>query len=307
MKRESAISKNTDLGPPSPEGVVWNDGQVTIIERLQSIETGYRMMKADVYAVVLCRRGKGSFYVDSRQQEIAKDDLLVCPPNVILENGMFSVDFECCGFIFSSEYVRSFNLVFGASWDVRKMIERMPVLSLTGAEAATFMQYYALLRDKFMEPAHRYRKEVIGGILQAFTCEFFRIQERLRMHAASSAPGVSISEGLFQRFVSLLSNTFPKERRVMFYADRLCVSPKYFTVVCKQQSGMTASQMIDQFVLKDIEFLLRQKDKSIKEVAEELNFPNISFFGRYVKARLGMSPRQYRNELFGRMAPDGDG
>lgn len=307
MEKKTTVSGNADLGSSASEGIVWNDGQVAVIERLQNINTGYRMMKADVYAVVLCREGRGTFYVDNRKQEIAKNNLLVCPPNVILENGMFSVDFECCGFIFSSEYVRSLNIVFGATWDVQKLIEKMPVLPLTGEEAATFMQYYALLRDKFMEQPHKYRKELIGGILQAFTCEFFRMQERLIPRVSLSATSVKVSESLFQRFVNMISASYPKQRRVTFYADKLCVCPKYLSAVCKQQSGMTASDMIDRFILKDIEFLLKQHGKSIKEIAEELNFPNISFFGKYVKSQVGMPPRRYRDMLFGRTATEKPG
>ena len=103
------------------------------------------------------------------------------------------------------------------------------------------------------------------------------------------------ADKVFSDFVSLLSSASPKPRDVAYYADRLCLTPKYLSAVCKQVSGITASQFIAQFVVKDIRRLLEETDKSIKEICNELAFPNPSFFGTYVRKHLGLSPRQYRD------------
>lgn len=66
--------------------------------------------------------------------------------------------------------------------------------------------------------------------------------------------------------------------------------------VCKDISGQPASDLIDQYVMKDVVYLLRKTEKSIKEITNELDFPNISFFGKYVKKHLGLSPRMYREK-----------
>ncbi len=84
-----------------------------------------------------------------------------------------------------------------------------------------------------------------------------------------------------------------------FYANQLYVTPKYLSAVCKEVSGQTASELITQYMVKDILYLLRNSQKSIKEIANELNFPNLSFFGKYVKQHLGMSPKQYRESSYG--------
>ena len=68
---------------------------------------------------------------------------------------------------------------------------------------------------------------------------------------------------------------------------------------CKESSGETASELINRYVVKDIDFLLKQRGKSIKEICNELEFPNLSFFGRYVKKHLGLSPKQYRAKELG--------
>lgn len=67
----------------------------------------------------------------------------------------------------------------------------------------------------------------------------------------------------------------------------------------KEVSGTDGFRTLTQYMVKDILYLLRNSQKSIKEIANELNFPNLSFFGKYVKQHLGMSPKQYRESSYG--------
>lgn len=63
--------------------------------------------------------------------------------------------------------------------------------------------------------------------------------------------------------------------------------------------GKNASKIIDACVVKDIEALLKSTRKSVKEISNELEFPNTSFFGRYVKKNLGCTPNELRRRLNG--------
>ena len=95
----------------------------------------------------------------------------------------------------------------------------------------------------------------------------------------------------------MLTSDYPKDRSVSTYAERLCITPKYLSAVCKEFTGKPASDLIDKYVIKDILYLLKKTNKSIKEICNELEFPNISFFGKYVKRTIGMSPKLYREKL----------
>ena len=103
-------------------------------------------------------------------------------------------------------------------------------------------------------------------------------------------------EALFKRFMDLIESIYPKPRSVSYYADRLNITPKYFSSICKQVGGQKATDIIDRYVLKDIAYLMNHTQKSIKEIACELDFPNLSFFGKYVKKHLGVSPKIYREQ-----------
>ena len=103
-------------------------------------------------------------------------------------------------------------------------------------------------------------------------------------------------EVLFKRFLDLIESVYPRPRSVAYYADRLHVTPKYFSTVCKQVGGQKAGDIIAQYVLRDIAYLMNHTRKSIKEIACELGFSNLSFFGKYVKKHFGMSPKAYREQ-----------
>jgi AraC-like DNA-binding protein len=97
--------------------------------------------------------------------------------------------------------------------------------------------------------------------------------------------------------MELLTSCKVKPRTVNWYANRLCVTPKYLSTVCKQVSGKTAFEWINEYVGVDIKHMLKNTNLSIKEITDELNFPNMSFFGKYCRNHFGISPSEYRKQL----------
>ena len=97
---------------------------------------------------------------------------------------------------------------------------------------------------------------------------------------------------LFNRFIELLSKSKVKVRSVSFYADKLFITTKYLSVICKQVCGKTAFDIINEFIIEDITELLKYSEKSIKEIANYLEFPNLSYFGKYVNLVRKTVPRQ---------------
>ena len=88
-----------------------------------------------------------------------------------------------------------------------------------------------------------------------------------------------------------------KKQPLSFYADKLCVSTRYLTMVCREVSGRTAYDWICDYVQNDVRFYLLHTNLSIKEIAVKLGFCNLSFFGKYVRENLGKSPSEFRRQL----------
>lgn len=100
---------------------------------------------------------------------------------------------------------------------------------------------------------------------------------------------------IFQHFMLNLFANFKQERDVAFYARRQNLSPRYFSSVIKEQSGKNTLQWIAQFVIAEAKQMLEYSDLSIKEIAVQLNFATQSFFGKYFKQYVGISPKEYRD------------
>ena len=87
---------------------------------------------------------------------------------------------------------------------------------------------------------------------------------------------------------------YKQERSVAFYADKLCVTAKYLSLISKEVSGQPAGNWIDEYVILEAKTLLKSSQMSIQEIADSLNFANQSFFGKYFKHHTGISPKEYR-------------
>lgn len=100
---------------------------------------------------------------------------------------------------------------------------------------------------------------------------------------------------LFNRFLRLVNKHGQREHRLAFYADKLCITPRYLGTVVQAVSGVGAKDWIDRAVISVAKVLLRHSTKQTTQIAEELNFPNVSFFCKYFKRLTGFTPLQYRS------------
>ena len=100
---------------------------------------------------------------------------------------------------------------------------------------------------------------------------------------------------VFQNFMLSLFRFYRKERYVSFYARMQHITPRYFSAIIKEKTGDSALQWIVRMVITEAKQLLEESDLSIKEIADQLNFPTQSFFGKYFKQYVGVSPKEYRN------------
>ena len=278
--------------PEAQSHTIYNDGELAFCKDLHDIQS-FLPLLLDVHAIVLVLEGKIVIDINGASYEVRKNDLLICPPNNIIEKGLTSYDIKVCSIFASSAYMQRILPMTENTWDFKLLFEKTPLCSLLPEEVKVFCQYYDLLCSK-VQQATPASKKVIDTLVLAFFYDMKNLLER-RMTYPKPHPFTS-GELLFKRFIGLLESSYPKQRTVSYYADCLNISPKYLSAVCKQIGKQCPSAIIDSYVLKDIEYLMRHSQKSIKEIACELDFPNLSFFGKYVKKHCGMSPKCYREK-----------
>lgn len=273
------------------------DGDIALIHNFTNLSS--KAVRVDnMIFIGFCIKGKGSFKLNNTQYKLSPNDMLICSPNTIVDSTLVSLDFEGRLFGISSHVTEMITtLSVMDSWNILQLINTQPVWRLTPETIRIFLLYYDLFKAHLDGQCdYRYHKERMYSLLQAFTYDLHQVMNRfIHEGAQPSHQGNS----LFTGFLKILTNTYPRNRKIAYYADLLNTSPKYLSVICKQQCGKTASEIINQHVFNDIRTMLKDPQKSIKEIAYELDFPNISFLGTYIKRYSGMSPKEYRKYILG--------
>ena len=104
-------------------------------------------------------------------------------------------------------------------------------------------------------------------------------------------------EEIFDRFIDLVNIHAVGQRNVSFYANRLCLTPRYLSTIVRQASGRTVMDWINEAIVQEAKMQLRHTNKPVYQIADELNFPNPSFFCKYFRRLTGLTPRFFRKKV----------
>lgn len=268
-----------------------NDKDVSIFENITEVPDGN--IQVDSYVAIICTSGKAFCKQNGIEINIGKNDFLLCHPNAFVDDIMVNLDFKCKGVVMSPTYLEAIFFVDGNYWDLDVAIKRTPVIHLGDEEAENLLFDLSVLKKKLQQTELPHHAQFIKHLLQSLLFEFYDYLAP-HLHLSDAQYKFSSAEAIFKRFAQMLSRECPAKRNLQYYADQLCITPKYLSTVCKKQCGKTAAELINGITVNYISNMLTSSDKSVKEIATEAGFDNLSFFGKYVRRELGMSPRQFR-------------
>ncbi|MBQ9666808.1 MAG: AraC family transcriptional regulator [Bacteroidaceae bacterium] len=149
---------------------------------------------------------------------------------------------------------------------------------------------------------HNFHRDAMINAIQCMIIDFYDFHT----HLYGNEKITSHYFLLMEQFLAMLERgDFRKNREVGYYADKLCVTPKYLSEVSKQVSGFAANYWINRYTALDISRQLRERlrtddqgtgirRKSIVELADLYGFSSPSYFSRFVQKNLGVSPSELR-------------
>ena len=169
-----------------------------------------------------------------------------------------------------------------------------PCVQVDPEEAAYIHDISKLMRSVLCDYAPTPNREKI--ISSLFAAMFHYVMGILQKHSlpAGNDSVSNRTDELFNKFLDLLREYCSTERSVEFYASKMGITPKYLSLILKKKSGRNASKLIDEAVVYEAKRLLKYSGMSINEIALKLNFASQSFFGKYFKQRVGVSPSRYK-------------
>ncbi|MCR4602805.1 MAG: helix-turn-helix domain-containing protein [Prevotella sp.] len=273
---------------------LYSDEDIVIIDNVKNL-VDPQPARMNMNMLVICTQGRAEGDLNGRRLSICKNQLTIFPPNVTVSNFMVSPDFDFKAMFFTTRILQSFLGEKMSIWNEVMYIHHLHVLTVEDRDLSYYRNFYDMLRLCIdMDGQTPFRIEIIQALLRA---AFLALCGRMKSEKGEDISTVArgqAGDNLFQRFLSLLNSLDVKRRTIEEYANRLCVSPKYLSMVCKKTSGKTAGEWITEHVMEDIRYQLCNTDHTIKQICSLLGFSSPSFFGKYVREHFGMTPVQLR-------------
>ena len=241
----------------------------------------------DDYRLGIIGRGEVTANINLVEKRLTAGMLVFVGPGSILYPVSFSPDLEIFGIGLSADFPMPFpqgQLPPAFNGQVRDF-----QLPAGEADMLTARHIVDLLWHLVHQPG--YNRQLAGSLVAAqmhhYDGLYRRQDEQLREVQTRE-------QTLFDRFVYLVNRHCQREHRLAFYAERMCLTERYLGTVIRQTSGVTAKEWIDRALVTHAKIALRHTDKSVVQIAEELSFPNPSFFSKYFRRLTGMTPLAYR-------------
>ena len=251
---------------------------------------------ADYVLHIFCIQGSMELTIRNVSYRIVPGDYVILPCISLLTRYSESSDF--CSFVMglSREFAISFSI--RSDYDIVGYLSLLenPVMKLSEGEFARCCTDLERLRLRLSDSeSHLFREGMLGSLLAAHIFDLYDIHARGHCQKQISERGID----LLRRFVELLSRgDYCCYRDLDYYAACLCITPQHLSRICRQASGHPASYWIDHFVFREAIRLLNRKELSFSEIAERLKFSSLSHFNRYFQRQTGLSPTEYRINLY---------
>lgn len=153
---------------------------------------------------------------------------------------------------------------------------------------------FSLLKVYFDQSECTCISQLVLCQLKAFFIGFHEYLQRNPQYRPDEVKSYRVRE-LFNRFMMLLERDYKISRDVNYYAAQMNISSKYLTNIVSLVTGHTPKTIIDQYVILQLKMHLKRTTQSIKEMAWEFHFADVSFFCRYFKKHTGLTPQQIRS------------
>ncbi len=271
-------------------------------------------------AILICRKGKARLNVNYKDWELYEGAVITLFPNDVVE---LKVDGDCkspqtengdckspqtengdCKSLQTANCFQAEILKYNPSLlrEASLQLEQTVYSSLredrcrqdTPVVTNIINGMFGLLKVYFDQSECTCISQLVLCQLKAFFIGFHEYLQRNPQYRPDEVKSYRVRE-LFNRFMMLLEKDYKISRDVNYYAEQMNISSKYLTNIVNQVTGHTPKTIIDQYVILQLKLHLKRSTQSIKEMAWEFHFADVSFFCRYFKKHTGLTPQQIRS------------
>ena len=242
-------------------------------------------------AILICRKGKAMLNVNYKDWELYEGAVITLFPNDVVELKV-DRDFEAEILKYNPSLLREASLqleqtVYSSLREDRCRQDTPVVTNIING-------MFGLLKVYFDQSECTCISQLVLCQLKAFFIGFHEYLQRNPQYRPDKVKSYRVRE-LFNRFMMLLEKDYKISRDVNYYAEKMNISSKYLTNIVSLVTGHTPKTIIDQYVILQLKMHLKRTTQSIKEMAWEFHFADVSFFCRYFKKHTGLTPQQIRS------------
>ena len=243
--------------------------------------------------LLFCVSGELHMLINGVDYHLKENCIMVIPYLFDVQLIDMSVDLNVINFFLSNRVIQAY---LGKDIDIwnqliyKSKIKTIPIHDKHMQMVASFFEVIKHVNEDtnpYVEKMYRLNINIILYMMLHYYSEMDEYNKNIYN-------GIKNGNGIFNNFLKLLTESKPKRHSVKYFADKLNISSKYLTIVCKQNSNRTALEWIHEYINEEIRYYLDKTDIEIKNIVDLTGFDSLSFFCSYVKEHLGCTPMEYR-------------
>ncbi|HVO74113.1 MAG TPA: helix-turn-helix domain-containing protein [Ignavibacteriaceae bacterium] len=252
---------------------------------------GIQALRRQFNLIYILLGGVHDVHLGAEYRWLKPNDLVIVPENMVYASSNIK---ECTG------YCIHFKTEFLLPMVQSPIIKEFPFLSsdsehiinLTSEESILIQQAF---KDIIVEyKRFSYEKDYL--LRNYIYILLLRIREIHRPYAKHISENAIRSAKYANEFKRMVERNFLKMREVQQYAEKQHISPKHLSDSVKEIFGKSPKDLINDMLLLEAKVQLGSTDKTITEIALELNFSDQSHFTNFIKRNIGCSPLEYRQK-----------
>lgn len=248
----------------------------------------------DYLSHALCTAGSCTFTFNGKEFELHKGDVMIVRKGKLMEKVCPKEGFQVTNIMVESEFI-TVSSPIKSNYGVKGQLSLFlnPVMHLTAEQYAICQRDFDDIAFRLSQTRHHFYEELMMNAVQAMILDFFDFHSELYEETDVSVQTATI----MNNFLRLLENgEYRRNREVAWYADKLCITPKYLSQVTNEASGFSANFWINRYTILDISRLLRDKTLTFVAISDMFGFSSPAYFSRYVQRFLGTNPTEYRGQ-----------
>lgn len=293
MKKEKIPLIGLERFKEHIDHVTYMDNDIAVIDSISEImEIDEDTVKLDCFMILFCQEGDIMININGKQYRLEKDYCAILPPSTIIRRMEFNNQYTLRIAAASQSFLSEVLMTTHQTWSIMHYLYNHPIYSIRPNKSYKMYLYKELLMTLIQERPHVYSQQTRRFHFAGMFCEMMALLSQMIPEDEKKNVNRNRSAVIAHDFMQLVNADNGSHRSVSYYAERLFYTPKYLCSIIKQVTGKTPLQIINEHAIMEIKHKLKYSNLSIKEIADYFDFPNPSFFGKYVKNHLGMTPLQ---------------